>query len=132
VGTAWMASTSRQRIVTVEADAATAELARSVLHDAPYVEVIEGTFDDAVTRGPFGLAFTDVAEQKDHGQPVIDVMVPGGLIVLDDFTPEWLKGEAWQGVRDRRREFWLEHPMLASVEVLATTTSSVLLCSRRI
>lgn len=126
VGTAWLASGTTEPIYSYEIDASTANMARELLAPAPNVEIVTGTFSD-VEGGNFAVAFVDVSEQKDNGQPVIDKMRPGGIVVLDDFTPEWKKIGDMKDRPDTRKRFWLNHPQLNSTEVLTTTDTSAII-----
>jgi len=51
---------------------------------------------------------------------VIGLLAPGGTVVLDDLTPG---GTGPDPVRD----FWLEHPQLASIELLTTPKTAAIL-----
>lgn len=130
VGTAWLASQSSQPIFSFETNESVAAAAKAVFADHPEVLITVGDFNTADKSLEFALAFIDVADQKDDGQPVINAMKSGGMIVLDDFTPEWLKPNDWKGQRDSRREFWLNHPQLSSVEILTTTTTAAIVASK--
>jgi len=43
---------------------------------------------------------------------------PGGLIVLDDLTPESAWPPEWRGQPDPTRSLWLNDPRLAAVELI--------------
>lgn len=130
VGTAWLACRTKQIVHSFETDGAIAEAAKTVLADQPHVFINHGDFNTADDTLRFALAFIDVADQKDDGQPVIDAMSDGGVIILDDFTPDWLKPAEWRKQPDERRSFWLHHPQLSSVEILTTDSTSAIVASK--
>ena len=77
------------RFVTVEIDRKRAEAARNVLQDVPEVEVIEGDWRLILNRGPFALLVADGGKANaSEPETLLDVLVPGGISVLDDLTPE--------------------------------------------
>jgi len=54
---------------------------------------------------------------------VIGILAPGGTAVLDDFWRD-------PAVPDERRDSWLEHPLLAAVEVWVTAERRALVAVR--
>ena len=54
------------------------------------------------------------------GERVVGLLAPGGTVVLDDLTPG-------RSGPDPVREFWLEHPRLAAIELLTTPETAVIL-----
>ena len=70
-------------------------------------------------KGPFSLLFLDSGEPADVGvDAVVDLVEPGGIVVLDDFTP----CESWPpifiGRVDTLREEWLTDERFTAVEVM--------------
>jgi hypothetical protein len=57
------------------------------------------------------------------GEEVVALLVPGGTVVLDDLTPG-------RPGPDAVREFWLEHPQLAAIELLTTPKTAAILAVR--
>ena len=122
-----MARTARN-VVTVELDPERAALAAERL--APYenVELLVGDWQEVLPpRGPFGLVFLDGGGFKhapdEGGDLVFHLLEPGGLLVMDDLTPDW---PGFDPVRA-----WAHgHSGLKAVEVLTTPTSSALLIAR--
>ena len=54
------------------------------------------------------------------GERVVGLLAPGGTVVLDDLTPG-------RSGPDPVRDFWLEHPRLAAIELLTTPETAVIL-----
>jgi predicted O-methyltransferase YrrM len=133
VGTAWMASTlgPAGMLVTVELDAERAAAAARLFPDLPNVRVLHADWPELLAHGPFDLLFVDgggggkaspgEARQRDDGDPLaplLAAMRPGGLIVLDDLTPEAAWPPEWRGKPDPTRELWLHDPRLAAIELI--------------
>ena len=134
VGSAWMTSRLRPgvRFVTVEIDRERTEAARNVLRGVPEVDVIEGDWRLILDRGPFALLFADGGKAKaSEPETLLHALALGGMIVLDDLTPEDQWPVEWRGRPDPVREFWLNDPHLIATEVLTTPTSAVILATRR-
>jgi len=60
----------------------------------------------------------------------VEALRPGGLIVLDDLTPEEHWPAEWRGKPDTVRERWLHDPRLAATEVRVAPTMAVILAAR--
>jgi predicted O-methyltransferase YrrM len=126
VGLAWLATAAvpGARLVSIDRDADRAAAARAVFAGrppgGPAVEVLTGDWAGLAGHGPFDLLALDGGGQGKGDGPPIDVAAwvrPGGLVVLDDFTPftEW--PPAFQGRPDQARLFWLRHERLLSCEL---------------
>ena len=95
---------AESRLVTVEADEGRAQEARSLLGPDPRIELLTGRSEDLLpTRGPFDLVFVDSGFSRElHTEEaatfLLDLVVTGGLLVLDDLTPEW----EWEATRRHR------------------------------
>jgi predicted O-methyltransferase YrrM len=124
VGLAWLASGARTgvRLISVEQDWLTADLARSVFADVPAVTVRHGDWADLQANRPFALLALDGGGQGKGGSDRVPLvpgewLVPGGTVVMDDFTP--VRG--WPPRRDGRpdtaRLYWLEHPDLLATQI---------------
>ena len=132
VGSAWMLSGLRddQTFVSVDVDAAR-QARVSSLFNRENARFLSGDWREALKEGPFSLVFADVREAKDEGcGEVVAATARGGLIVLDDFTPEKYWPEAWRGKPDGRRERWFGDSRLLTTEILATERAAVLLAVR--
>ncbi|MER6219096.1 class I SAM-dependent methyltransferase [Streptomyces sp900105755] len=137
VGLAWLASGARAgvRLFSVEREPERARAAAGVFHDRPDVTVTCGDWRDIAAYGPFELLVLDGGGQgKVPGDPPADVerlLVPGGTVVVDDFTPADRWPPRFGGDVDRARLHWLEHPALRSVEVRLAPDLSAVVGTRR-
>jgi predicted O-methyltransferase YrrM len=122
-----MARTARS-VMTVEQDAARAEIAARTLEPLSNVELLVGDWRELLPPlGPFGLFFLDAGgfehAPADADHLVVDLLEPGGLLVMDDLTPDW---PGFDPVRD-----WAQnHSRLEAVEVLTTPATSALVIAR--
>jgi predicted O-methyltransferase YrrM len=131
IGTAYgggaeaIASTATS-LVTVELDPERAAAAREKLESLSNVQLVVGDWREVLpSRGPFGLVFVDGGGQETKIDPaVLELVVPGGMLVMDDFTP------GWPGP-DPVRELWSSHPDAVATEILTTPTSAALIVARR-
>jgi predicted O-methyltransferase YrrM len=93
--------------------------------DDPDVTVLVGSWRETLPgAAPFDFVFVDRGEAKDDVDAVIGILAPGGTAVLDDF---WFDPE----LPDPRRDAWLEHPSLATVELWVTPKRRALVAVRR-
>ena len=113
-------------LVTVELDRQRAETARRRLSGRANVEVLIGDWRSLLPeRAPFELVFVDGGGEATKADPaVLDLVVPGGLLVLDDLTPG-------RPGPDPVRELWATHPGAVATEILTTPASAALLVARR-
>jgi len=122
-----MARTARS-LVTAEVDEDRAEIAKARLRGLANVELIVGDWHDALPpRAPFELLFLDGGGFKqapfEEGPLAIDLLGPGGLLVIDDLTG--LAGH------DPAREFLLSHPELVATELMTTGRTGAIVAARR-
>ena len=70
------------------------------------------------------------AKHGDTIDPAI-ALAPGGMLVIDDFTPavEW--PPQFEGAPDAARLHWFDHPLLSAAEIRTTPTSATIVASRR-
>jgi predicted O-methyltransferase YrrM len=123
-GAAAMAETART-VVTVEADADRAAVARSRLARYANVELLEGDAYELLRgRGPFGLVFADGGRYD--WEAILELTGPGGLIVKDDLTP----GREIDG--DPVREFLLRDPRVVATEILTTPQSAAIVAVKTV
>jgi len=135
VGTAWLRSGVRgdsARIVSAELDARLATFAGEIFEDDPLVEVLAVDWSSLRDRGPFSLLFLDGEMPGDIGvDSIVDLVEPGGMVVLDDLQP----CEQWPplsyGRVDALREQWLTDERFAAVEVMVAAGTAVLIATRR-
>ena len=134
VGTAWLRSGLRgdARIVSAELDERLAGAAARIFEDDPQVEVLSADWSTLRDRGPFSLLFLDSGEPTEVGvDSVADLVEPGGIVVLDDFTP----CEQWPPIAygrvDTLREQWLTDERFTVVEVMVAPDASVVIATKR-
>ena len=143
VGAAWMLShmASTTRFVTVEADAERATAAENLFRDQPTAQVIHGDWREILAHGPFDLLFVDAgaakaAPNESTGGPeaaaetILRVLRPGGMVVMDDLSPEEYWPEEWRGRPDPVRAFWLNDARVNATEVLTTPRTMAILATR--
>lgn len=71
-----------------------------------------------------------------HGknEPPVDpiqVLTPGGTVVIDDFTPADTWPPMHDGKPDEARIWWLEHPAMQATEVRLAEDLSTIIATRR-
>lgn len=133
VGTAWLASGKHDnvRVVTVEIEPALVEKVRDLFTDEPDVEVIAGDWTTLATYAPFSLLFVDVRDAKESVDAVADLIEPGGMVVLDDFTPCTTWPPIFEGRVDVLREQWLTDERFTAVDVMVAPDAAVIVATRR-
>ncbi|ANP54840.1 putative O-methyltransferase YrrM [Streptomyces griseochromogenes] len=132
VGLAWLASGAGRgvRLYSVERDPERARAAAGVFAGRPEVTVLCGDWRRIEAYGPFDLLVLDGGGQgKAAADPPADVerlLVPGGTVVVDDFTPATGRPPLHEGAPDLPRLHWLAHPALRATELrLAPDLSTV-------
>jgi predicted O-methyltransferase YrrM len=134
VGTAWLRSGIRAdaRILTAERDPRLAGAASEIFRDDDQVEVVAADWSTLRDRGPFSLLFLDAREPKTSGaDTIIDLVEPGGVVVLDDFTPCASWPPVFEGRVDVLREQWLTDERFTAVEVMVASDSAVIIATKR-
>ncbi|MDQ1006166.1 putative O-methyltransferase YrrM [Streptomyces sp. V4I23] len=134
VGTAWLHSGlgAGARLVTVERDEELARRAAGVFADDDRVSVLTGDWRLLEQHAPFDVFFCDGGGKRDDPERVVELLAPGGLLILDDFTPSPDWPPRFGGEVDELRLFYLTHPALDATEVLTTPASSVVVAARRL
>jgi predicted O-methyltransferase YrrM len=135
VGTAWLRSGVRNdgaRIITAELDSELAKAATEIFRDDDQVEVLAADWSTLLDKGPFSLLFLDSGEPTEVGVDAIaDLVEPGGIVVLDDFTP----CEQWPPITygrvDTLREQWLTDERFTAVEVMVASDAAAIVATRR-
>jgi predicted O-methyltransferase YrrM len=116
MGAAWIVSALEPSVpfVTVDADARRAAAARELFAEDENVRVLEADWREAMAaEAPFDLLFYAGGGKQGpelDGEAVVGLLAPGGTVVLDDVAPR-------RAEPDPVREFWLDHPRLAAVEL---------------
>lgn len=133
VGTAWLRSGAPvgTRVVTVERDPALARTA-SRLFAGSGVEVIPGDWQTmdwsahAITT--LSMVTIDIGTAGESRERLIDLLGPGGLLVLDDLG-------GWNEAPERGDamvlQAWKHEPRLICTEVYVAPDAGLLLCARR-
>ncbi len=134
VGLAWLASGAHPdaRLTSIDRDGERAAAAARVFTGDPRVQIRTGDWREMVDDGPFDLLVIDGGGQGKSDEPPLDPAVwlrPGGVAVLDDFTPM----TAWPPIHDGRpdtaRMYWLSHPRLRAAEVKVTPTAATIIAT---
>ncbi|PSK70873.1 hypothetical protein C6W96_19630 [Streptomyces sp. CS149] len=99
--------------------------------DDDRVSVLAGDWRLLERHAPFDVFFGDGGGKRDDPEKVVELLAPGGLLLLDDFTPSPHWPPRFEGEVDELRLFYLTHPALDAAEVLTTPTSSVVVAARR-
>lgn len=136
VGAAWIASGMRlgSSLTTVELDPTRAAIAREIFSECRDVDVLTGDWSEVAQYGPFDLLFSDGGPKRNPGDPELlaPLLRPGGLLVLDDYTPEsaWTEDQRSRYKDDLSRRIWLENQQWAACELQVAAAMSVILATR--
>lgn len=133
VGAAWLISAARPgvRVVSVEQDPRRAQQAQQALAGFG-IQVLEGGCEALRGLGPFALISLDRSTVSELGADcLVELMCPGGLVVIDDFTPV----ESWPPVTfdglDEVRLRWAMDERFECTAVRVAPDSAVLLAAFR-
>lgn len=133
VGTAWLRSGAREgaMILSAELDQKLAVAAQDIFEDDPQVEVLSADWSTLRNKGPYSLLFLDPSAPEDADVDLIaDLVEPGGIVVMDDFTP----CEGWppisMGRVDTLRETWLTDVRFTAVEVMVAPDAVALIATK--
>jgi len=133
VGTAWLRSGVRPgaTILSAELDEKLAVAAQEIFQDDPQVEVLAADWSTLRNKGPYSLLFLDASSPEDASvDSVADLVEPGGIVVMDDFTPCEVWPPITAGRVDVLRESWLVDERFTSVEVMVAPDASALIATR--
>lgn len=131
VGAAWMASglAGGATLLTVEFDPERAAAAAALFEEHEDVTVLAGDARRLLPpMGPFDLVFADGG--YGYGEDLVELVAVGGLLVLDDLTPEEQRNEATRAAPDPKRDLVFGSPRLLGVELRTTPTDGALLATR--
>lgn len=133
VGAAWLriGAPKSTRVLTAELDP---ELAHGAMEmfAGDDIEVMHADWASLADQAPFSLIFIDAETARSSPrEQIVDMLEPGGMIVLDDFTPsaEWPPMDA--GRVDQLRQDWLVDERFVSVDVMVALDTSVLIAVKR-
>ncbi len=129
VGAAWIVSALPPAVpfVTVELDEERARATAGLFAEDENVRVLHGDWHELMPpEAPFDLLFYD-GGGKQHpevdGEDVVGLLAPGATMVMDDLTPG-------RSEHDPVREFWLNHPRIAAIELLTTPETAAIVGTR--
>ncbi len=134
VGAAWLASAARDgsSVVTAELDESLAAAVTELFAGDDRVQVLTGDWSALQEHSPFALLFLDVREAKRSGADLVAALLePGGIVVLDDFTPCATWPPTYDGRVDTMREQWLTDERFTTVEVMVADDAAVLIAAKR-
>ena len=122
-------ASSARALVTVEVDRTLAMAAQARFAAHAHVEVVCGDWREVLpARAPFEFLFLDGGGWKqrprEEGQLAIDLLVAGGILLVDDMTPD-------RPGPDPVREFVFSHQQLIATEILTTRDAAALIAIRR-
>lgn len=127
VGAAWIVSAlpPQTPFFSAELDQGLAAVAAELFASDPNVTVTAGPWRASLPpEAPFDLLFVDASDAKDDVDAVVGLLAPGGTAVLDDFS-------GGPALRDARRDAWLQHPLLTTIELWVTPEQRALVAVRR-
>lgn len=127
-GAAWIVSALDPSVpfFTAELDEGRAAAAAELFREDEHVHVLAGDWHDVLgSHAPFDLLFHDGSKRQPDldGEETLRLLAPRGLIVMDDLTP----GRAGP---DPVRDFWLNHPDLAALELQVSPAEAVIVAVR--
>ncbi|GAA2050800.1 class I SAM-dependent methyltransferase [Catenulispora yoronensis] len=132
VGTAWLQAGlgAEARLLTVDHDPEVAARAAALFADDSRVEFLVGDWRLLEEHAPFDVFFCDGGGKREDPQRVVELLAPGGLLIMDDFTPSLHWPPLHEGGVDELRLFYLGHPQLSATEVMTTPGSSAIIATR--
>ena len=132
VGSAWILSAIAPTIQFISVDLEKEKIqatAAQIQHQQ--AEFICGDWKEAIAEGPFQFIFADAAAAKAiEGELLFNTLAEGGMLFMDDFTPEEYFPIEWQGKPDKVREYWLNHSGLRATEIYLTPTTAAILATK--
>ncbi|MFI8946905.1 O-methyltransferase [Streptomyces sp. NPDC053750] len=135
VGLAWLASGAAPNVelLSVERDPARAKVAADAFSHVPQVSVLCADWTHIYAHGPYDLLVLDGGGQAKGGSAADPerLLVPGGVLVVDDFTPSQTWPPSYAGRPDTARLHWLGHPALRTVELPLAGDLSAVVAVRR-
>ncbi|MBL1087430.1 class I SAM-dependent methyltransferase [Streptomyces actinomycinicus] len=135
VGLAWLADGAGPgvELLSVEQDPARAKVAADVFADVPQVRVLCADWTEIYAHAPYDLLVLDGGGQA-KGNGAADperLLEPGGVLVVDDFTPSRTWPPSYAGRTDTARLHWLAHPALHTVDLPLAADLSAVVAVRR-
>jgi hypothetical protein len=109
-------------------------VASALFADVPAVSVRHGDWLELASECPFSLLALDGGGQgKGQDWPVDPLLWlrPGGVVVMDDFTPATQWPPQFAGKTDHARLFWFEHPEMFATEITTEPGACSVVAVRR-
>lgn len=135
VGLAWLLEARHPGvpIVSVERDVERVVAVREMFADEPDLTLVNSDWRAIEQHGPFDLLILDGGGNGKNEPPIdpIQVLTPGGTVVIDDFTPANTWPPLHDGKPDDARIWWLEHPAMQATEVQLGEDLSTIIATRR-
>ena len=138
VGTAWLASGLRptSRLLTVEIEPRLASGARNLFRDRGNIQVLTGDWRAEFSSSkPFDLLFADGGGvdklPAEKWSIFADMLRPGGIVAMDDLTPEDSWPASWKGKPDPKRELAFRSGLFVAAELRLRPHVSALIMSRK-
>jgi predicted O-methyltransferase YrrM len=142
VGSAWVVSAMgpEASFVTVELDDDRAAACARLFADCPNVRVLHGDWHELLPpEAPFDLLFFDGGgwkrsppeEMRAESERALELAAGGGVLAMDNLTPEHLWPPGGPDWPDALREFWFGHEGLVATEILTTRDTSAILAVKR-
>jgi predicted O-methyltransferase YrrM len=132
VGSSWILSNIAPFVefISIDNSLEKVDLTRATLSHEQ-AKFVYGDWKEIIKEGPFQLIFADAAVVKTvEGEKLYDILDVGGMLIMDDFTPEEHWPDEWKGKPDNVREFWLNHEGLTVTEIYLTPNSSAIIATK--
>ncbi|TCZ79274.1 hypothetical protein E0485_05240 [Paenibacillus albiflavus] len=132
VGAAWIISALSQDVsfYTVDILKKRIAVAKSYLEQSN-VTFITGDWKEAALYGPYKFIFADVSSAKQgEADQLVELVEPGGIVLIDDLTPEEYWPVEWQGKPDALREYWLNHSHFEAQELRLSPREACIIATR--
>lgn len=133
VGAAWLrtGAPTTTRVLTAELDADLAAGARDTFAGDD-IEVLAADWTALRRHGPFSLLFLDAAPARTtEVAEVLDLVEPGGIVVIDDLVPCHTWPPMLHAGIDVMRLEWLSDERVTSFETSVAPDTAVLVAVRR-
>lgn len=132
VGAAWLRSGAPKttRVITAELDPVLAHGVMDMFAEDD-IDVLHADWASLASEAPFSLVFLDAGSARTAArEEIVELVEPGGMVVLDDFTPCPTWPPLQHGRVDVLRQQWLSDDRFTSVEVLVADDTSVIIAVR--
>jgi predicted O-methyltransferase YrrM len=132
VGTSWLHSGlgTGATLVTVDREPDCARATAALFAGESRVQVLTGDWRALEAHAPFDVLFCDGGGKRDDPQRVVEWLAPGGVLVLDDFTPSASWPPMYDGAVDHLRVLYLTHHLLHAVEIVTGPGQAAILAAR--